>query len=307
MTGAAGAGSPRRSNADTVYLIDASIYVFRAWYSVPDDFSDPQGRPTNAVYGFAHFLCEVLENTQAKHIAVAFDEALESSFRNSIYPDYKANREPAPQELKDQFGWCRRMAEALGMPCYSDNQYEADDLIGSLARHAQSNRQQVAILTADKDLSQLLIDEDYLWDYARRQRLDGSAIFKRFGVYPQQIADFLALTGDSVDNIPGVPGIGPKTAATLLKHYQDLDTLWDKLDEVAFLSIRGAKGIALRLREHRAAAELARQLTGIATHAIEYEPLTRRQPGDVQLLDELCDELGFGRLLRGRCQALIDA
>ncbi len=295
------------SGNDTTYLIDASIYVFRAWYSVPDDFSDPQGRPTNAVYGFAHFLCEVLETTQARHIAVAFDEALESSFRNNIYPEYKANREPAPQELKDQFAWCRQMAEALGLPCYSHEQYEADDLIGSLARYAQSNRQQVAILSADKDLSQLLVDDDYLWDYARRQRFDSLAIHKRFGVYPEQMADYLALTGDSVDNIPGVPGIGPKTAAILLKHYDNLDNLWQKLDEVSFLSIRGAKGIAKKLREHQAAAELARQLTGIATHAIDYDPLTRRQPGDQHQLDELCDELGFGRLLRSRCQALIDS
>ncbi len=292
---------------DTVYLIDASIYVFRAWYSVPDDFADPRGRPTNAVYGFAHFLCEVLESTQARHIAVAFDEALESSFRNSIYPAYKANRESAPRELKDQMGWCRQMAEVLGLPCYSDHQYEADDLIGSLARHAQSNQQQVAILSADKDLSQLLVDDDYMWDYARRQRLNSDAIFKRFGVYPDQIADFLALTGDTVDNIPGVPGIGPKTAAVLLKHYRDLDTLWERLDEVSFLSLRGAKGIAQRLREHRAAAELARRLTGIATEAITYQPITRRQSGDLQQLDKLCDELGFGRLLRGRCQALIQS
>lgn len=292
---------------DIVYLVDASIYVFRAWFSVPDDFADAQGRPTNAVYGFSHFLCEVLESTQAKHIAVAFDEALESSFRNQIYPEYKANRESAPKELKDQFGWCRQMAEALGLPCYSHSEYEADDLIGGLARHAQSNQQQVAILTADKDLSQLLVDDDYVWDYARRQRMDSAAIHKRFGVYPEQIADFLALTGDSIDNIPGVPGIGPKTASILLKHYQDLDTLWEKLDEVAFLSIRGAKGIAQKLREHRPAAELARKLTGIATDCIDYDPITRRQAGDLQQLDTVCDGLGFGRLLRNRCQALIKA
>ncbi len=290
---------------DITYLIDASIYVFRAWFSVPDDFSDPQGRPTNAVYGFAHFLCEVLESTQARHIAVAFDEALEGSFRNNIYPQYKANRESAPKELKDQFAWCRQMAEALGLPCYSDSQYEADDLIGGLARHAQSNQQQVAILSADKDLSQLLIDDDYLWDYARRKRLSSLDIHKRFGVYPEQIADFLALTGDSVDNIPGVPGIGPKTAAILLKHYENLDTLWQRLDEISYLSIRGAKGIAKKLREHQATAELARRLTGIATDCINYTPITRRQAGNQQQLDTLCDDLGFGRLLRSRCQSLI--
>lgn len=292
-------------NQDTLYLVDASIYIFRAWFSVPDDFSDPEGQPTNAVYGFSHFLCEVLETTKTQNIAIAFDEALKSSFRNNIYPAYKANRESAPIELKRQFSWCRKMAEALGIPCYSDNQYEADDLIGCLARHGQSNQQQVAILSADKDLSQLLVDNDYLWDYARQQRYDSLGVHKRFGVYPAQIADFLALTGDSVDNIPGVPGIGPKTAAILLTHYQDLETLLQRIDEVSFLSIRGAKGIAQKLRDNQEAAKLARQLTGIITDSIEYTPITRRQAGDEHALETLCDELGFGRLLRSRCQALI--
>jgi len=116
-----------------LYLIDASVYVFRAYYSIPDDFYDQDNNPVNAVYGFAGFLCTLLQNQAPSHIGIAFDEALESSFRNEIYPDYKANRDPAPVELKRQFLHCRALAEALGIDCFSDSRYEADDLVGTLA------------------------------------------------------------------------------------------------------------------------------------------------------------------------------
>ena len=116
-----------------VYLVDASVYLFRAWFSMPDDFVNAAGQPTNAVYGFTGFLCNLLEQTASRHVAVAFDVSLESSHRNEIYPDYKANRDPAPEELKRQFAWARSVAEAMGLACYADPRYEADDLIGTLA------------------------------------------------------------------------------------------------------------------------------------------------------------------------------
>jgi DNA polymerase I len=288
--------------AEPVYLIDASIYVFRAWFSMPDRFADHAGQPTNAVYGFARFLCELLEETNAPCVAVAFDESLTSSFRNEIYPDYKANREPAPEELKRQFGWCKDLVRHAGLPVYADNRFEADDLIASLAAHCREQARPVCIVSGDKDLAQLVGNQDHWWDFARRQRLDAAGVHKHFGVHPHQIADYLALTGDAVDNIPGVPGIGPKTAAALLAHFGDLDSLFSRLDEIAWLKIRGAKSLAAKLREHEPAARLARQLTGLTQDIEQVRSQARidRHRGNADALDALLDGLGFGRPLRER-------
>ncbi len=288
------------------YLVDASVYVFRAWFSMPDRFADQAGHPTNAVYGFARFLCELVDQTGASDLAVAFDESLTTSFRNDIYPDYKANREPAPAELQRQFAWCKDIARHAGLPVYVDERFEADDLIASLAAHCRRQQQPVCVVSGDKDLAQLIGEKDEWWDFARRRRLDAAGVFGHFGVHPDQIPDFLALTGDSVDNIPGVPGIGPKTAAALLGHFHSLDHLYQRLDEVAWLKIRGAKTLAARLRQHEPAARLARQLTGLETDiaAVQRNPVTRRSQGNGDALDALLDSLGFGRPLRERLHRL---
>ena len=302
--GAAGSGN---GDGRSTYLIDASIYIFRAWHSLPDQFHDPDGRPTNAVYGFARFLCELLEETSAEQIALAFDESLTKSFRNEIYPAYKANREPAPEALKRQFAWCREIAEALGIPCFSHHRYEADDLIGTLARQEREGGRGICIVSGDKDLAQLIRAGDVLWDYARQTRYDTAAIEQRFGVRPQQLADMLALAGDSVDNIPGVPGIGNKTAASLLRHFGDLASVLERADEVAHLRIRGATGIRGRLLEHRETAELSARLTAIREDVADLSPATGlgRRPGDASAIHVLFDRLGFGGLMRNRCIALL--
>ena len=248
-----------------VYLVDASVYIFRAWFSMPDEFVNHAGEPTNAVYGFSGFLCSLLEQTAAEHVAVAFDESLSSSYRNEIYPEYKANRDPAPLELKRQFGWARAVAEAMGLQCYGDDRYEADDLIGTLAEYWRARGHPICIVTADKDLAQLVRASDHWWDFSRNQKLNARQLTAKFGVTPEQMADYLALTGDPVDNIPGVPGIGPKSAAALLGHFGDLDSLYERVEEVATISMRGAKSIQKKLLDHREAAELARKLTVIET------------------------------------------
>ena len=286
-----------------VYLVDASVYLFRAWFSMPDDFVNAAGQPTNAVYGFTGFLCNLLEQTDSQHVAVAFDVSLESSHRNEIYPEYKANRDPAPEELKRQFAWARSVAEAMGLACYADPRYEADDLIGTLASYWRDEGHPVCVVTADKDLAQLVGDQDHWWDFSRNRKLDAAQLTEKFGVTPAQIADYLALTGDPVDNIPGVPGVGPKTASALLRHFGDLDSLFERLDEVPFLSIRGAKSLHRKLGEHRPTAELARQLTVIET-AVESAleaPDLRRGDTDEAALNALFDELSFGGMLRQRC------
>ena len=289
-----------------VYLVDASVYLFRAWFSMPDDFINASGQPTNAVYGFSGFLCSLLEQTAADHVAIAFDESLSTSYRNEIYAEYKANRDPAPEELKRQFGWARAVAEAMGLSCYADERYEADDLIGTLATYWRDRGHPICIVTADKDLAQLIGEADHWWDFSRNQKLNARQLTEKFGVAPGQMADYLALTGDAVDNIPGVPGIGPKTAAALLAHFGDLDRLYERLDDVPGLPIRGARSIHRRLADHREAAELARRLTLIET-AVESAlatPDLLRSEIDTARLNRLFDELSFGGMLRQRCLQL---
>jgi DNA polymerase-1 len=286
-----------------VYLVDASIYIFRAWFSMSDDFVNQRGEPTNAVYGFSGFLCSLLEQTAAEHIAIAFDESLRTSYRNEIYPQYKANREPAPEELKRQFAWSRSVAEAMGLQCFGDSRYEADDLIGTLAGFWSARGHPICVVTADKDLAQLVGENDHWWDYARNQKLNPKQLTEKFGVMPGQLADFLALTGDAVDNIPGIPGIGPKSASALLGHFGDLDSIYERLDEVQHLSVRGAKSLQKKLHDHRDAAELARKLTVIETaveSALAAPELGRREV-DTARLNRLFDELDFGGMLRHRC------
>jgi len=286
-----------------VYLVDASVYIFRAWFSMPEEFTTAKGEPTNAAYGFCGFLCSLLEQTSAKHVAVAFDESLTTSYRNEIYPEYKANRDPAPEDLKRQFAWARSVAEALGLQCYSDARYEADDLIGTLAEHWRQRGHPICVVTSDKDLAQLVGEGDHWWDFSRNQKLNATQLTAKFGVTPSQMADFLALTGDSVDNIPGIPGIGPKSASALLGHFGDLDSIYQRLEEVQHLRLRGAKSLQQKLTLHREAAELARKLTVIET-AVESalaSPELRRSKTNVATLNALFDQLQFGGMLRQRC------
>ena len=212
-------------NKRCVYLIDASIYIFRAYFSVPDTLTNNDGQLINALHGFAGFLAEFLEMEKPQHVAVVFDESLTTSFRNDIYPDYKANRELPPEELKLQFGFCRSLVQTLGLADFSSECYEADDLIGTLAERMREQGFSVVILSADKDLAQSLAEGDMLWDYARKRKHHYADIQDWLGVRAGQVADWLALAGDSVDNIPGVPGIGAKTAAALLARFDSLEDI----------------------------------------------------------------------------------
>ena len=288
-----------------LYLVDASLYVFRAWHSMPDQFHDADGWPTNAVHGFARFLLELLEQERPKHIAIAFDEALDSCFRNRLYPAYKANRDPAPEELKRQFTHCKALCAALGLNVLAHAEYEADDLIGSALHGARPRGFRGVIVSADKDMSQLLMEADEQWDFARAQRWGMAGVKAKHGVEAAQIADYLALTGDAVDNIPGVTGIGAKSAAILLAHFGSLDVLLTRIDEVAFLRLRGAAQMAARLREQREHALLWRQLATIALDAPMdgAEPDFVRAGVDAGMLEALSESLRFGPMTRRRLRA----
>jgi 5'-3' exonuclease len=298
--------TPVATRAQTLHLIDASLYVFRAWHAVPSEFVDVDGAPVNAVYGFTRFLCDFLERAQPTHVAVAFDESLTSSFRNGIYPAYKANRELPPQELIDQFTYCKGVALALGLPVLIDHQYEADDLIGSALVLARQHGWRAVIVSADKDFGQLIGADDEQWDFSRDQRWDARGVKERLGVRPDQVADYLALTGDAVDNIPGVPGIGPKTAATLLAHFDSLEALYKRVEEVPFLRFRGSGQAYVRLKEHREQATLSRALSAIALDAPVPGHIDALLWGEPRLaeLDALLEKLRFGPLTRSRCRAL---
>jgi len=284
----------------TLHLVDASLYVFRAWHSMPDEFHDADGWPTNAVHGFARFLLDLLERERPQHIAVAFDEALDSCFRNALYPAYKANRDPAPPELRRQFAWCKALCQALGLRTLAHTDYEADDLIGSAVHRARSQGFRSVIVSADKDLSQLLHAGDEQYDFAKGQRWGADGVKARHGVHAHQIADYLALTGDAVDNIPGVTGIGPKSAAVLLAHFGTLDALLERIDEVPYLRLRGAATLAARLREQREHALLWRRLTTIALDAPLPEGGFARAGGDAGELQSLADWVNFGPMTRKR-------
>lgn len=295
--------------APTLHLVDGSLYVFRAWHAMPGDFLDADGHPVSAVHGFTRFLCELLERANPSHLMVAFDGSLTSSFRNTIYPPYKANRELPPEELEYQFILCRKISAALGLTTLIDDRFEADDLIGSALWTARAEGYRCVIVSADKDFGQLLGEHDEQWDYARNHRWGPDGVHAKLGVHPPQVADYLALCGDSVDNIPGVPGIGAKTAAALLSHFGSLDSLLERVDEVAFLSLRGARSCAARLRKHADDARLFRRLTRIALDApvpLKTAALTRRAPeGDA--LEALTDHLRMGPLTRERLRKLRDA
>src|SRR3546814_3300280 len=192
----------------TLHLVDASLYVFRAWHSMPDEFHDADGWPTNAVHGFARFLLELLERERPKHIVVAFDEALDSCFRNTLYPAYKANRDPAPPELKCQFAYCRALCDALGLVATSHSDYEADDLIGSALHQARAHGHRGVIVSADKDLSQLLGEHDEQWDFARNPRWGMAGVKARHGVAARQTADSPPLRADAFATPPSGPVTG---------------------------------------------------------------------------------------------------
>ena len=292
-----------------VYYIDASYFIFRAYHSLPPDMVDGDGNSTHALYGFARFLSDLLEQIRPERIAIAFDKSLrsETSFRNGIYPAYKANRDAAPADLERQFGLCREFCRHMGLAEFASAEYEADDIIGTLAARSRAAGLRNVLVTRDKDLSQLIRDGDVFWDYTGNARYHYHEIGPRFGAIPELIADFLALTGDSVDNIPGVPGVGKKTAAELFAVFGSLDELYANIDRVATLKLRGAATIAHRLRAHKDAAYLARRLTGIVCDmplAATLDDLKPRPP-DSAGLESFFDSHAFGNILRRQSRRIL--
>jgi DNA polymerase-1 len=294
-----------------VYFIDASFFVFRAYHSMPPDMVDADGNATHALYGFARFLSDIMENVRPERIGVAFDITLrgETSFRNGIYPAYKANRESPPADLERQFALCREFCRHMGVAEFASSHYEADDIIGTLAARSRAAGLRNVLVTRDKDLSQLIRDGDVFWDYSGNARYHYHDIGPRFGAVPELIADFLALTGDSVDNIPGVPGVGKKTAALLFNAFGSLDELYENLHRLPELKLRGGAGVAAKLLAHKEAAYLARRLTGIVCDIPLDASLDDLKPRvqDSGKLNCFFDTHGFGNILRQQARRIAAA
>lgn len=213
-----------------IVLIDGYSFVFRAYHSMPP-LSNPEGVIVGALYGFSNMIFKVRESLNASHFAVIFDHG-SKSFRNEIYKDYKANRPPAPEDLIKQFPLVREVTKAMNIPSLEKEGVEADDIIATIARKAADEDMDVTIISSDKDLMQLVTDRIKLYDPMKQKIIGIEQVFEKFGVYPEKILDLLSLAGDSADNIPGVPSIGPKTAAELINKYGSLDSIYENILEI---------------------------------------------------------------------------
>lgn len=213
-----------------LYLVDGSGFIFRAFHAIRP-LSRPDGTPVNAVFGFTRMLMKLLRDTEADHIAVIFDAA-RRTFRNDIYPDYKGHRPDAPEELVPQFPLIKEASEAFNLHTIEIPGFEADDIIATYARQAVEAGAEVTIVSSDKDLMQLVNDKVGMFDEMKNRRIGRDEVMERFGVGPEKVVEVQALAGDSVDNVPGVPGIGVKTAALLINEYGDLDTLLKRAGEI---------------------------------------------------------------------------
>ncbi|HEY1719980.1 MAG TPA: DNA polymerase I [Magnetospirillaceae bacterium] len=218
------------SSVHHLCLVDGSGYIFRAFHAI-QPMTRPDGTPVNAVYGFTRMLMKLVQESKADHIAVIFD-AGRATFRNEIYPEYKAHRPDPPEELIPQFALVREATRAIGVPAVEMPGFEADDLIATYARHAVEKGGRVTIVSSDKDLMQLIRPGIEMFDPLKERRIGPEQVFEKFGVKPDRVVDVQALAGDATDNVPGVPGIGVKTAAQLIDQFGDLDTLLARAGEI---------------------------------------------------------------------------
>jgi DNA polymerase-1 len=218
-----------------LHLIDGSGFIFRAYHALPPLTRKSDGLPVGAVAGFCNMVWKMLQETKGAdaptHVAVVFDKS-EHTFRNEIFPSYKAHRPPAPDDLVPQFRLIRDATRAFNLPCIEMDGFEADDIIATYATQAAASGGRVTIVSADKDLMQLVAPGIIMFDTLKNKPLGADEVFDKFGVGPDRVVDVQALAGDSIDNVPGAPGIGVKTAAALIQEYGDLDTLLDRADEI---------------------------------------------------------------------------
>ena len=276
---------------ETLYLIDGSSYIYRAYFAIRH-LSSPKGFPTNALYGFTQMLLKVLKDHKPDHVAVVFDLGRQT-FRTEMYPEYKANRAAMPDDLVPQIFPIKEMVRAFNIPVLEKQGFEADDIIGTIARECEEAGLAVVVVTGDKDLMQIVTDNVTLLDTMKDKVSGIPEVVERFGVEPERVIDILGLAGDTSDNIPGVPGVGEKTALKLIQEFGSLDALLERAGEV-----KGKNGE--RLREFADQARLSRKLATIDRNTpveYRYEDLVASPP-DAKRLAELFREYGFTTLMK---------
>ena len=285
------------SRRPKVWLIDGHYQIFRAYYSMPD-LRAPDGAPIGALRGYASTLIKFLREEQPTHAGVAWDHAM-TSFRNELWSGYKAGRTEAPDDLEPQFALCAEVTRALGLPVYSLERFEADDVIATMTRKLLAKGADVVIVTADKDLGVLVSDRVRLYDLKKQESQGPEELRVRMGVPPERITEFLALVGDAVDNVPGVPGIGAKTGAALLNHFGALTDIPSDFDDWKELELRGKRRAFDCLAAGSEELELSRRLVelqrdlpvDVKLRELQYRG-ARREP-----LEQLLGRLGADALL----------
>ena len=233
-------------------LVDGSGYIFRAYYALPP-MNNSKGIPTNAVYGFCNMMLRLIEEHPQDKILLILD-AGKNTFRNTLYPEYKANRGEAPEDLIPQFGIIREAIEAFGLDVIEKKDFEADDVIASYVKYGEDNKIPTTVFSSDKDLFQLLSPNTRIMDPMKNVEIDEAKVMEKFGVGPDRITDVQALIGDSVDNIPGVPGIGPKTAAKLINEFGTFEELLEKKEQISNVRIKNL------IHDHEDSAKISHEL-----------------------------------------------
>jgi len=285
-------------NPPRLFLIDGSSYIFRAFFAIPP-LSNPAGLPTNAIFGFTNILLKLLKQHRPEYVVVALD-AGRKTFRNEMLADYKGNRPEAPAELIPQFPYFRKVLDALNLPLLELPGYEADDIIATLCDTMSGQGCEVVVVSSDKDLMQLVTDGIRLLDSAKDRWISADQVREKFGVAPEQVIEVMGLMGDLVDNIPGVKGIGEKTAIALIQQFHTLENLFDHLEEVAQMKLRGAARVRDLLEKDKDNAFLSRALATVKRDVPVETPLEalRAHPPDIDKARILFTELGFTNLLK---------
>ena len=274
----------------TLYLIDGTAYIHRAYHAIRA-LSNSKGLPTNAVFGFARMILKLIEDRSPEYAAMLFD-AKGPTFRHQMYKEYKANRPPMPAEMAVQIPYIKEITRGLNLPVLEMPGYEADDLIGTLARQAEAAGFFVVLITGDKDFVQLVTDKIVIWDPMKERTVDKDAVRKSYGVAPLQMIDVMGLSGDSADNIPGVPGIGPKTAKDLIKAFGSMSDLYANVEDI---TKKKQKESLIKFKDQ---ALLSRELVTIDTNApvtFDADEFRTTEPNSSMLL-ELFKELEFRQL-----------
>jgi DNA polymerase-1 len=245
-----------------LFLVDGSAYIFRAFFAIPPTLKTSAGLPTNAIFGFTNILLKFLKQYQPEYVAVALDAGRET-FRNEMLADYKGNRPEAPPDLIPQFPYFRKVLDALNLPLLELPGFEADDIIATLCERLAGQDCEVVVVSSDKDLMQLVTNGIKLLDSAKDRWIGIDEVKEKFGVGPEQVIEVMGLMGDAVDNIPGVKGIGEKTAIALIQHFATLENLYNRIDDIEKMKLRGAARVRDLLREKKDTAFLSRALATV--------------------------------------------